>query len=465
VVNIITKGPGSEEKLSGTLSASYGERDTGDYRAEAYGKKGALGYYVSAGRIQTDGLRSFSSSSLNNVYTKLTYDVAEKSTMLFNFFYRKTRSGGGERAEDDLFFGDQTEQLYSRLAFHTSLDAHTALNFALWLSRQSSELSIGQFSTMSELQKNSFMERGYGGSADVTWKQGAHAVVAGIDLNNGTLETNAIVGGAQDLKKWAAFANDTIVLDRLTITPGIRFDHSNLFSDFTSPSLGVTYALAEKTLVRAYVARGFSDPTLVSLFGHTLLFTGNPSLGLEKVWSYQGGIETGALKYLWLKVSVFRHDIRDGIVDQTLPDNTFTAVNQNRIRRQGAEAEIRTLPLWNTLLQAGASWISTKNLDTGQDLQDVPHYTYSIAIKYDDEKSFKALLKGYYIWWNEPAVNNAKYSSMIFDLNIIKTFFRQKDRSLDAFLTAHNLFNGSQYFVDIYPNSKRWFEGGLRYKF
>jgi vitamin B12 transporter len=324
---------------------------------------------------------------------------------------------------------------------------------------------MNQESDNALLDESVFKDRSYGGNAKVTWKKGIHNVVAGIDVEQGTLESNTIVGGEQDLKKWAAFANDTIILGKFSVTPGIRYDHANLFSDFTSPSLGVTCNLSDKTLLRAYVARGFSDPALSDLFTSSPSYTPNPSLKPEKVWSYQAGVETGELHYLWLKVSAFRHDIKDGVVDEDLPDGTFTRVNQNSIRRQGIEAELKTLPFYNIVLQAGATWLNEKNRTTGEDIKDVPEYTYLIALKYDDEKSFKALFKGYYIWWNEPDTRNAKYSSMIFDLNMIKIFYKQKDRSLEAFLTAHNLFNGSQYFHDIYPNAKRWFEGGIRFKF
>src|SRR4030043_1906305 len=49
VINIITKAPAQAKKIEGTLSASYGERNTGDYRAEASGKIDNFGYYVYGG--------------------------------------------------------------------------------------------------------------------------------------------------------------------------------------------------------------------------------------------------------------------------------------------------------------------------------------------------------------------------------------------------------------------------------
>ena len=56
VVNIITK-TGSGNGPGGVVSASYGERNTGDFRVETSGKHERFGYYFNAGRLQNDGFR------------------------------------------------------------------------------------------------------------------------------------------------------------------------------------------------------------------------------------------------------------------------------------------------------------------------------------------------------------------------------------------------------------------------
>ena len=58
VINIITKSPDDTRKFGGTVSASIGEQNTGDYRGEVSGKVGNLGYYLSGGGIVSDGLRT-----------------------------------------------------------------------------------------------------------------------------------------------------------------------------------------------------------------------------------------------------------------------------------------------------------------------------------------------------------------------------------------------------------------------
>ena len=54
VINIITKSAFGEEKVGGSVYASHGEWNTGDYRGEAYGSFGKFGDYLSAGRIHSE---------------------------------------------------------------------------------------------------------------------------------------------------------------------------------------------------------------------------------------------------------------------------------------------------------------------------------------------------------------------------------------------------------------------------
>jgi len=249
------------------------------------------------------------------------------------------------------------------------------------------------------------------------------------------------------------------------LTPGLRYDNTNIGGDFVSPSFGVTYQLQKNTVLRAYIARGFSVPPLSATDGDSAFFRHNPHLKMEKVWSYQAGLETTALKYMWVKLSAFRHDVKDAIVGVPLPDYMFTYENKDRVRRQGFEAEIRTPTLYHASLFAGATFIDTKNLDTDEEIKGVPTYTYDVGFKYDDEKSLRALLKGRTVWWNQRGDLNAKYNGVIFDFNIIKTFSRKNKQAIEVFFTAHNIFNGSQYWIDVYKNAGRWIEGGLRIRF
>ncbi|HAM49619.1 MAG TPA: hypothetical protein DCP92_02580 [Nitrospiraceae bacterium] len=101
--------------------------------------------------------------------------------------------------------------------------------------------------------------------------------------------------------------------------------------NFTSPSVGMTYALFDNTLLRASVARDFNNAGLSAFISDEVAgFQANPNLQAENVWSYQVGPETTALKYLWLRATAFRNDIWDAIEEVRISDQVFTLVNSER---------------------------------------------------------------------------------------------------------------------------------------
>ena len=464
VINVITKNP-VDSGLHGMASVSYGTRNTEDYRAEISGKKGDLGLYLTAGGIHSDGLRFGSAVLNNNIFGKLTYAISPSTDISSSLFYLKGRRDRGDFRESDEKDNDRAEQYFGTVSLTSRLTRNLVLDVSAYAQRQRSRY----FEDFAGVDTLSFFtdDRRNGGSAKLVWKSESNTVVFGSDYNNGTDKSDILLDGKQNLTRWALFANDTITIGDFAVTPGARYEHTNTNGDFVSPSLGATYMLARKTILRATVARGFNIPALGDTFGSGGGALPNPNLEVEKVMSYQVGAETGELKYVWVKISLFRHDLKDvlasidsdgdGLVDKT--------VNQGRQRRQGFEAEVKTVSVYNTTLSGGTTYISAKDRDTNEVLLTIPQYTYDIGISYDDNKSLRAQLKGRYIWWNTGDYHNSKYSNFNLDLNIIKTIYKHKDQKLEAFMTAHNLLNANQYMVDWYRNAGLWAEVGVRYKF
>jgi len=464
VINVITKSP-VDSGLHGMASVSYGSRNTEDYRAEISGRNGDLGLYLTAGGIHSDGLRFGSAVLNNNIFGKLTYAISPATDISASLFYLKGNRDRGDFRELDEKDNDRVEQYFGTVSLTSRLTRNLVLDVSAYSQRQRARY----FEDFADVGTISFFtdDRRYGGSAKLVWKSESNTVVLGSDYNNGTEKADILLDGKQNLTRWAIFANDTITIGDFAVTPGARYEHTNTNGDFLSPSLGATYMLAKKTILRVTVARGFNIPALGDTFGSGSGVYPNPNLEVEKVMSYQVGAETGELKYVWVKISLFRHDLKDVLASIDSDGDGFVdkTVNQGRQRRQGFEAEIRTLPLYNTTFSAGTTYISAKDRDTNEVLLAIPQYTYDIGLSYDDNKSLRAQLKGRYVWWNTGDDHNSKYSNFNLDLNIIKTIYKHKDQKLEAFMTAHNLLNANQYMVDWYRNAGRWAEVGVRYKF
>jgi vitamin B12 transporter len=233
----------------------------------------------------------------------------------------------------------------------------------------------------------------------------------------------------------------------------VRLDHTGISGDSKSYTLGATYQLAETTTLRAYGAKGFTLPTPRS-----------QTQALQKIQTIQGGIESGAVPYLWLKGTYFHNTLRDS---ESAGDIAIT--NQTR---QGFEIEARTTPFFNFSLTSGYTYLYAKNSDTGERLQSdsqqsVPPHVVKLALNYDkSDFGLRGALTSNYVWWNSPAGYQSQSSGMIWNLHLNWKMKPKSELSPELFFSGHNLFNGIQTTDTIlYTNARRWFEGGVRVNF
>ena len=461
IINIITKSQDPDRRSGGLASTSIGERTSADLRAELSGTVGSLGYYIYGGGLTSDGLTPNTPVDKGDLYAKLQWQATQNARLLLSLAYDKGARGDGQIPSIGISLSDSFEYFFSTLSFNYAFSDDLSLD----ISGRVSTKRNTQFASGAEVFNSISDELSAGGSAKLAWRKGMQSFLVGADYDNGAVESAAILDGRQEQVRWALFANDSISLRDFSITPGVRYDYTSTNGDFVSPSLGLTYTLFEKTSLRACAARGFNTPPLGDTFGNGFSSLANPDLKAEEVWSYSVGAETTAARYIWLKATGFLHNISNVITAVPLSANTSTNVNSGRQRRQGVEAEMRTVPLFHASLLAGFAFIDATDRETGQVIKNIPRYTYGLGIDYNDNDTIRGALRGHYIWWNAEAGQNARYSTVIWDLNLAKRFIEREGRALEAFFTAHNIFNGAQYLTGQFPNPRRWFEGGLRFKF
>jgi vitamin B12 transporter len=463
VINIITKSPAETPQV--TLSASYGEKDTGDFRAEVSGRNGGLGYYFYAGGLQSGGIRPNTHVSDNSLYARFVFDISEKADAFFTFGYNEGSRGLSEAPQLSVSFDNEYEHIYATLGINARLLDKGELSLSFRTLVQDLEQVTKLLNTGLVLDKADAKDETYGGSVKFIQRHRFNTFVIGFDADNGTLTSNKISNGEQGLDKWAIYANDTIAFKEWSFTPGVRYDHTSTNGDFTSPSLGITFLPHKSTVLRATVARGFSIPPLSATFGTGSLsvpvLVPNPDLDVERVWSYQAGMETSVLKYLRLKASVFRHDVRDAIINEQLSPTSFRAVNRDKIRRQGVEIEIKTIPFHNISLTAGYNYMDIEDGSTGKTVIGLPRYTWDVGVEYRAER-LKGILKGHYVRWNNVELQEGKDNTFVWDLNLSSTLYKKDTLEVDMFVTTHNLFNASQYPNSFFKNPRRWVEAGLR---
>ncbi len=471
VINVITK-TGRRIDQGGLVYGSVGQGEFEDFRAEFRGKQDGFGYYLMGGLLHSDDLTPHLGTSEYTGYTKLNYDVGQRSEILFTLSYGTLRRNNYYNFfwPDPTFEGsgaEDTHYVRSTLGFNSSLSKDLDLGVLIWSNYHSEN---DRFTDLITGQTNYFKDvnKGYGLSAKLIWKDvkvGSvqQTFVFGVDTSDMTDEFVVLPNGKQDINKWAVYANDTITFNRFSVTPGVRYDRTDANGDITSPSLGLTYSFENSTVLRAYAARGFSEPKTGDTFGFVNGWIGNPSLKMETVDSYQVGLESAALKFFWIKLSLFRNEIQNAIQSVVLSSGDIQFQNIGHEKREGMLIEARTKPVYNTSLSAGAEFNTATDLSTGMTIPYIPTQVYDIGVRYDDRQSFKAQLLGRHINWNTKTQDQS-YASMIIDLNAIMKIYQRKNSSLEIFATCHNLLNSTQY-LNPYPNPSRWFEGGVKYAF
>jgi vitamin B12 transporter len=296
-------------------------------------------------------------------------------------------------------------------------------------------------------------------SSKLLWRLGHHQLLLGTDLERGEAQTELTASGSyfhasNDRERWAIFGTDAIVFGPVSVTPGIRYDYTDTNADFISPSLGVTYSFSSHTVSRVSIARGFSIPDFDATFYPTSS-AGTVDRGVEKVWSYQGGMETAAFRFCWLKGSLFLHEISD----------LHSVRYPGKSRLQGVEVEMKTVPYYDFSLLLGFFFVEAEHKETGETLHGVPRYTYDVSLRYDNEQIIRASFTGHYIRWNGFNFDGGHDTAMLWDFNLKRRLFTLGRSAADAYALGHNIFNGSQYKYDFAPNPRRWFEGGLSFSF
>lgn len=446
VINIVTKSPDEERKIGGALSFSAGDRQTRDSRGEASGTLGRFGYYLNAGHLTSRGFRPHTPLDTHSLFGKFRWDISERGSLLLTLGYTKETVGEGQdlvNLFDDL---DRKRNFLGNLALNYHLNDRTDLDLSLRSTSKYFNNTSNDLSTVPPTPSpdNLTRETTHGGSAKLTWRGGINALATGADFDH--LDLN-YEGASTRFKsdQWGIFLNDTITLGDFSLTPGIRFDRLHQTGNIISPSLGATWNMDDKTILRLYAARGYSLPVLIL------------GSNQEKVITFQAGAETTHIPYLWLKTTLFLNYISD---HQTFGDPPF-----DKRKRQGIEVEVKTVPIFNTSLSAGYTFTEAKNRDTGETLIHVPRQIAKAGIHYDDRDSFRASLYGRYVWWNGSFGLGAKDNAVIWDLNLAKKVLRVHDTALELFFNAHNLFNGAQYSDATFRGTPRWLEGGARFNF
>lgn len=450
VINIITKSPEQRRTIGGTASASIGDRTTADTSGELTGSSGRLGYYLSGGYLGSNGLLPQRPLYSNNLYGKLTYDLPGQGKLWGTVY--NTRANRGDNYTTLLDFKEDSKQeyLYATLGFQRSLTEQLNLEMNAYYGDRDKDNYASLLSDQFPLNFQQNSERVGGLSTKLVWRGEQHLLVGGIEYAHEDFKGINLIDQSvlydRTTDRFGFFLNDTISLGAVTIIPGMRFDAISGREQF-SPSLGATWQLSDKTLLRASMGKGYGFSVK------------DANWSVQKIWTTQVGIESSVVPYLLLKGTLFRNETWNVIDSRNLDGS----IPERRIAL-GTELELRTVPVYNTSLSAGYLFADTTHSGEGSQVYSFARHTLQLALRYDD-KTFRGMLTGRHIYWNAVPGYGGRYGGLLWDLHLGATLLKRENTSFEIFFSGHNLFNGAQYPDETQPNTGRWFEGGMRVRF
>lgn len=195
--------------------------------------------------------------------------------------------------------------------------------------------------------------------------------------------------------------------DRLTLTPGLRLDHSNDFGTHWSPSLNATYRFSDAWSMKAGIARAFKAPNLFQLNPNYVYFTrgfgcpvidgvkvsgpcyvlGNPDLEAETSLNKEIGLAYQGADDVNGSLTFFHNDydnrISSGFIqyNDATTNRLFRWENQGKAVISGLEGNISAPLGADFAVNANfTKMIKSKNKETGDPLSLVPDYTINASL-------------------------------------------------------------------------------------
>lgn len=286
------------------------------------------------------------------------------------------------------------------------------------------------------------------------WKLGRHSVILGYDYLNASTNsrrwTNDTTERAPTQPEYALissafFGQALLNFGQLTLQPGIRLDHITFdvrqtpllptykagrkTTPFTSPSLGITYALLPSLRVKANIGRAFVTTDAYSVAGYNeirdskgriAVTAGNPDLKNESSVSWdlgldfnkpQSGFAANATFYstkVENRIAKIIKVVNEPLENGDVVTSRATFVNAADAEITGLETELSydfgaktdyqysLKAFWNgnSIIKARELIVGTDASEVRRDIQNVARNTFNFGLAYDNLKWLQLRLSG-----------------------------------------------------------------------
>ena len=419
-VNIITKEP-KRGKMALKAGAGYGSQNT--YRLAAENGMfvmGDFGYYLTAGRTETDGFRDNAWLRQNDVSLKLLYDKSDLIHVSFYGDYLDRNYGvpgvkppagtadyylGGEK-----FYNAESASL---LDSSSDKDGHAVLSFKgnplKWMSY---ELK-GHYTNM---ENYNYARYDFNGSGTENWitnkvlgtnghvalypVEGAK-VLLGAEYKDFNwknfaynLNTSGLRDGSETTTEAHVFTQGYFTEAEYRpfkygkVLAGFRHEKHSAFGSENLPLIGLVLNPLPETALKISCGKHFLAPSLNDLYWPADPYTkGNPDLKPENGWHADMTLEQSLLKdKVFVTLSYFRWNVDDKIQWEPDSQGVWSPLNLYGFKADGVEAGIKIGPFYDLMLALNYTYTNAEEENRAYSRQDYgwppfipPDFRYNIV--------------------------------------------------------------------------------------
>lgn len=387
VVNIITKG--IPETASVKQEVSFGSFDTEVFEAEAGLRTRNLGFLVCGSSRATDGFRSNSDYEGENATAKVCYgqDDSHQFSLSFGFDRRELGVPGpkpalgespiyGDSTATYLFDSEKDKNFSSDLSLKLRMTGNLDLEAKLY--RDSRDMDFFRvlegynpdWTVYRAELKDDYLTTTWGTNLQFTLTPSSgQKLILGFDARRdrfeGTSELRNTETGSADATEWSPSSASYGLWGEvkrkmardLTAITSLRYDRSEDYGSFLSPSVGLVFALGDNSL-KLSAGKAFRAPTFNDLYWPG---AGNLDLRPESGVAGEVRLESSPWSRLFVAASVFRKEIRDLISWTPVGEGEkWQPSNVDHFSETGGEFELKVNPFSDLILHARAGLLSAE---------------------------------------------------------------------------------------------------------
>lgn len=237
--------------------------------------------------------------------------------------------------------------------------------------------------------------------------------------------------------------------NKLLLTPAIRYDYHKSFGSHTSPNLGATYFISDKSRFKANYGTSYRAPSVDELYGAFthggiwggMAIVGNPDLKPEKSKGWEISYEQEFGDTTSAKLTYFDNKKEDAIsykIETALPSQMGKFYNIDSTSSKGVEFEIKHDFGKGFTLVGNYNWLDSVDDTTGERLNYNARNTYMAKLMWTEPIKKEWNITAWNKWYTDFQYDSdTVYSVNTFNFTVTK---RWGDK-YRVFAGIDNVFN------------------------